>query len=79
MMQCNKIIQTSPTSTTLHCLGKTMVVNHPYSKMQKAFKAYESGQMIQQAFSFLTATEREFMMTGMTPKEQEAIFGKDDE
>ena len=32
-------------------------------------KYHDDGEMIQQAFDFLTANEREFMMTGLYPEE----------
>jgi len=33
-----------------------------------------SGLHIQDAFSFLTASEREFLMTGLTPEEWDNLF-----
>lgn len=36
---------------------------------------YEGGALIQDAFPNLTADEREFMMTGITPEEWEETFG----
>lgn len=41
----------------------------PLKQFQEAMKQYEAGALIQNAFSFLTTAQREFMMTGMTDKE----------
>jgi hypothetical protein len=44
---------------------------------------WNNGEMIQHAFSNLSADEREFIKTGLTPEEWDDIFGinedKDDE
>ena len=34
--------------------------------------------LIQQAFPYLSADDREFLMTGCTPEEWEELFGKED-
>ena len=39
---------------------------------------YEGGLLIQNAFPHLSADEREFIKTGVTPEEWEAIFGGDE-
>ena len=38
-------------------------------------KAYNNGELIQNAFPHLSADEREFIMTGITPQEWEDTFG----
>ena len=38
-------------------------------------KQYNAGAMVQTAFPYLNSTEREFMISGLTPEEQKAIFG----
>ena len=42
-------------------------------------KAYKAGAHIQDAFPFLKAEEREFLISGITPNEWRAIFGKESE
>lgn len=37
-----------------------------------------NGTLVQKAFPNLTADEREFFMTGVTAKEWEDVFGKDE-
>lgn len=41
------------------------------------YALWRSGKPIQLAMPYLTAEEREFLMTGVTPKEWEAVFGKE--
>ena len=38
------------------------------------YKAWKSGEFAQNAFSFLSIDEREFVISGTTPKEWEAMF-----
>ena len=38
-------------------------------------KAWENGQLIQDAMPNLSADEREFIMTGITPDEWDEVFG----
>lgn len=42
-------------------------------------RAYENGALIQEALPALSAADREFIMTGITAAEWEAVFGSDDE
>jgi len=37
---------------------------------------WENGELIQNAFPNLNGDEREFLLTGMTPEEWDAAFGK---
>lgn len=39
----------------------------------------EAGMNIQDAFPMLNADQREFLMTGLTPEEWDAIFGEEEE
>jgi hypothetical protein len=43
-----------------------------------AEEAYYSGELLQNAFPFLDAGEREFYKTGITPQEWTATFGEDE-
>ena len=43
----------------------------------QAFDAWDAGEPIQVAFPSLSADEREFIMTGITPQEWEAAFGEE--
>lgn len=46
----------------------------------EAYEAWLSGEhMVQDLFPYLSADDREFLMTGVTPEEWNAVFGDPDE
>lgn len=53
---------------------KKLVLNVPMKKFQKGLHNYNQGKVIQRAFPFLTADEREFMITGLLPEEWDAMW-----
>ena len=53
---------------------KAMTFDCPFDQMMRALTEYDDGATVQEAFHFLTPDEREFMMTGMTPDEWDAMF-----
>lgn len=57
----------------------TLTVTHTYDKCQKSLWDYNHGKHIQHAFDFLTADERNFMQTGLTSEEWDALFGEEEE
>ena len=61
--------------------SKSITVEHNYYKVLKGLLKYyrESTAKIQDCFPFLNADEREFMLTGLTPEEQERIFKSDED
>ena len=66
-----KITRISPFS------GNTNVMD--INVTQEQLSAWESGTLIQNAMPHLSADEREFIKTGMTPTEWEDAFGIDDD
>ena len=40
------------------------------------YTAWERGELIQNAFPYMSADDREFMKTGITPQEWEETFGE---
>lgn len=40
---------------------------------------YGNGELIQNCFPYLSAAEREFLKTGITPEEWDAIFAESEE
>ena len=44
------------------------------SEMQRGAEQYQAGQLIGQAFHFLNLGEREFLMTGYTQADWDAMF-----
>ena len=57
--------------------GKDHAMDLHVSKEQLA--AYAAGAFVQDAFPQLNAAEREFILTGITPKEWAEVFGEDDD
>ena len=72
----NKTIITrrSPFTHKLH----TMEIPLSRSEFEKRTTLWESGMLIQDAFPMLSADEREFIKTGITPEEWDAAFGEEE-
>jgi hypothetical protein len=64
-----KIVRTSPFS------GKTHTWDLPVT--EEELRLWENGKPAQYAFPHLSANQREFIMTGITPDEWEETFGGD--
>jgi|SRR5580765_1626881 len=65
--------------TQIRTKDKSIVVDYPIQRISEAW--YEwliSGRFVQDAFWFLSAAEREFIITGMTPEDWNKVFGPDD-
>lgn len=45
---------------------------------EREITRWEAGELSQKVWPHLSADQREFIMTGTTPEEWEAIFGKGD-
>lgn len=61
--------------TEIRTNGKKIVVNHPIMCMSQAWYDWMMrGYPIQTAFHFLSADEREFLLTGITPEEWNKLF-----
>ena len=59
--------------------GKTNAIILPIAQdvYDACLEAWVGGKMIQDAFPMLTADEREFIKTGITPLEWAAAFGEE--
>jgi hypothetical protein len=65
----------SEKSTLIRCNDKQMIVDVPIEDINQAWYNWQiQGQFVQDAFKFLGADEREFLMTGITPDEWNKIF-----
>lgn len=53
--------------------GKTNEMDLPVTEEQ--IRRFEAGEFVQNVFPHLSATQREFLLTGMTEAEQKEIFG----
>lgn len=58
---------------------KKLIVKHGIDVMNDALDAYDSGAQVQNAFPFLSAEERDFMMTGVLPEDSDAFYKELDE
>ena len=68
------------TTTRIRFHEKSIVVNASIMQMEEGWHRWiEMGNMIQDAFQFLSSNEREFIMTGITATEWDEMFGKTDE
>jgi hypothetical protein len=48
-------------------------------KMNEGYARYRGGDLIQRAFPFLNADQREFLMTGILPEEWDAMWAEEEE
>lgn len=54
---------------------RSMMFRTTVEAMTEAVKVYNKGALIQDAFPFLSAAEREFLISGITPEEWDRMFG----
>ena len=65
------VTRTSPFSRKVN----TMTFNVSQEQFDEGVAAYSAGALLQDAFPFLDADEREFFKTGITPEEWDSLFG----
>lgn len=58
---------------------KSMVVAAPFDVLSEGLTRYAKGWLVQDALPSLSATAREFILTGTLPDEWDAIFGRADD
>lgn len=59
---------------------KRMIVDHPLEKISAMWYKWQmTGDMVQDAFKELSAEQREFLITGITPHEWNEIFSEPEE
>lgn len=68
----------TPGVTNIKYLSKHIVVKQPIQRMIQGFYDWEKGDLIQNAFPFLSASEREFLMTGIDEGEWDTLFFEDE-
>jgi hypothetical protein len=59
--------------------GAEMEIDCTPEQYLAGLEAYKNGALMQDAFHFLTASQREFLISGLNQDEWERMFGKDDE
>jgi hypothetical protein len=68
------IVRKSPFTGKVHVIEVEMTA----AEYQFAEDCYRAGALIHNAFYMLTAAEREFIKTGITPEEWAAAFPQED-
>lgn len=58
--------------------GVEMEIDCTPEQYLAGLEAYKKGSFMQDAFSFLKADEREFLISGLTPAAWEKMFGKEE-
>lgn len=60
--------------------GYAKLTRHNYSIIVsiRALYAFKQGSLVQDAFPELSATDREFLITGLNPTEQAKLFGPEE-
>ena len=71
-------------SRKLHLIKARSVVTGKPTKMYmmvdiEDIKRWQEGAYVQDALSYLSIEEREFLITGIEPEDQKAIFATDDQ
>jgi hypothetical protein len=59
--------------------GAEMEIDCTPEQYLAGLEAYKKGAFMQDAFHFLNASQREFLISGLNQAEWERMFGKDDE
>jgi hypothetical protein len=75
-----RLVQDGPNVCTIvnETLGKKIVVNHHKGDIDRGWYAWrDERKLIQEAFPFLSADEREFIKTGITSSEWNEMFLND--
>ena len=74
------LMQLSDGITEIRYRSKKITVNHDIERISQGWYDWcIGGCFIQSAFDFLSPSEREFLMTGITPEEWEATFTETEE
>lgn len=73
------LFDSGPLKTVITLGDKSITVNHSIDRINQAWYDWQIGdKFIQDAFYFLTADEREFIMSGVTPEEWKEMFKNGD-
>lgn len=71
-------ISRTQTSVVLVGTDKKIIVDAPIEDMNQGWYYWMNGKFVQDAFPTLTAEQREFLMTGITPTEWNEIFSEEE-
>ena len=76
-----KLSSINSNQTKVVCVdnSKTLTLNGNFDTINQAWFAWQmKGMHVQVAFNFLSADEREFLLTAITPDEWNALFSDDE-
>lgn len=69
-----------PNKTKITYKEKSIIVDYSLQEIsQRLYLWQQAGQVIQVAFSNLSDSEREFILTGITPEKWNEIFSEEEE
>lgn len=75
------LVDKSAKTVTINAAGmfgsNNMTFPLTHEKFMECFDAWQNGAMVQDAFPMFSAEQREFLITGMSIKQQKEIFGTD--
>lgn len=70
-----KVIKTSPVSLRMNVLE----IDVTQEELDRVANRFNTGELVQDIIPHISAPEREFIMSGITPEEWIMVFGSDDE
>jgi hypothetical protein len=81
MYATKKCVISNINHDTVLVTGKCIVTGEEYrvEAKRQSFFEYLDGALIQDAFNYLNADDREFLLSGYSPEGWNQIFGKEDE
>jgi UDP-N-acetylglucosamine pyrophosphorylase len=68
------VFAVSPNACEVTVGNKAMLLSCSAEKLEAAQERYDQGLYAQDAFDFLSADEREFLMTSLTPEDWDRLF-----
>lgn len=75
------LVDKTKKTVTIQAVGmfgsNDMVLPLTHEKFMECYDKWQSGAMVQEAFPTLNTQQREFLITGMSIKQQKEIFGTD--
>jgi hypothetical protein len=71
--------KTAVVAATLFGEEREQIWDIPYARMADGVDMWRAGNLIQNAFPFLDADQREFLLTGMTAEEWDDMAGEEDD
>lgn len=75
-----EFVSADETSISLKGTDKSITVHYPLRMIVQSWGEWQMlGHFVQKAFSYLDGSEREFLITGITPEEWSKIFTQEEE